>query len=61
MSVVRRWEDAGGQFRLRRRPADRRAVGLALLAGVMLLLGWEAGMWIALRTIRAKRATVPAR
>ena len=35
--------------------------GLAFLAAVVLLLGWEAGKWIARRTIRAKRATVPAR
>ena len=30
--------------------------GLALLAAVVLLLGWEAGKWIARRTIRARRA-----
>jgi hypothetical protein len=35
--------------------------GLALLAAVVLLLGWEAGKWIARRTTLAKRATVPAR
>jgi hypothetical protein len=35
--------------------------GFAALAAVVLLLGWEAGKWIARRTIRAKRATVPAR
>jgi hypothetical protein len=32
--------------------------GLALLAAVVLLFGWEVGKWIARRTIRAKRATV---
>jgi Ca2+-transporting ATPase len=35
--------------------------GLALLAAVALLLGWEAGKWIARRTIRARRAAAPAR
>ena len=35
--------------------------GLALLAAVVLLLGWEAGKWIARRRTSAQRATVPAR
>jgi P-type Ca2+ transporter type 2C len=35
--------------------------GFAFLAAVVLLVGWEAGKWIARRTIRAKRTTVPAR
>ena len=35
--------------------------GLALLAAVVLLLGWEAGKWIARRRARAQRATVPSR
>ena len=35
--------------------------GFAFLAAVVLLLGWEAGKWIARRRSQAKRATVPAR
>ena len=35
--------------------------GFAFLAAVVLLLGWEAGKWIARRRTRAERATVPAR
>ena len=35
--------------------------GLALLAALALLLGWEIGKWIARRTTRAKHAAVPAR
>ena len=35
--------------------------GFAFLAAVVLLLGWEAGKWIARRGSQAKRATVPAR
>jgi len=35
--------------------------GLALLAAVVLLLGWEAGKWIVRRTTHTKRAAVPAR
>jgi Ca2+-transporting ATPase len=35
--------------------------GLALLAAVVLLIGWEAGKWIARRRTSAGRATVPAR
>ena len=34
--------------------------GLALLAAVVLLLGWEAGKWIARRRAPAQRPTVPA-
>ena len=35
--------------------------GFAFLAAVVLLLGWEAGKWIARRRTQAERATVPAR
>ena len=35
--------------------------GFAFLAAVVLLLGWEAGKWIARRRSRAQRATGPAR
>jgi P-type Ca2+ transporter type 2C len=35
--------------------------GLAFLAAVVLLLGWEAGKWIARRRAHAKRAAVSAR
>jgi len=35
--------------------------GFAFLAAVVLLLGWEAGKWIARRSTQAKRATVPTR
>jgi P-type Ca2+ transporter type 2C len=35
--------------------------GFAFLAAVVLLLGWEAGKWIARRRTQAKRATVPTR
>jgi len=35
--------------------------GLALLAAVVLLLGWEAGKWIARRRAPAKHAITPAR
>jgi P-type Ca2+ transporter type 2C len=35
--------------------------GFAFLAAVVLLLGWEAGKWIARRRVRAQRATGPAR
>jgi len=35
--------------------------GFALLASVVLLLGWEAGKWIARRRARAKHAIMPAR
>jgi len=35
--------------------------GFAFLAAVVLLLGWEAGKWIARRRSRAQRATVPVR
>ena len=35
--------------------------GLAFLAAVVLLLGWEAGKWIARRRTHAKRAAGPAR
>ena len=35
--------------------------GLALLSAVVLLLGWEAGKWIARRRTPAKRAAAPTR
>ena len=35
--------------------------GLAFLAAVVLLLGWEAGKWIARRSASTQRATMPAR
>jgi hypothetical protein len=35
--------------------------GLAFLAAVVLLFGWETGKWIARRRAHAKRAAVPAR
>ena len=35
--------------------------GFAFLAAVVLLVGWEAGKWIARRRSQAKRATGPAR
>jgi len=35
--------------------------GFAFLAAVVLLIGWEAGKWIARRKTPAKRATTPAR
>ena len=35
--------------------------GFAFLAAVVLLLGWEAGKWIARRRASAKRATGPSR
>jgi P-type Ca2+ transporter type 2C len=34
--------------------------GLALLATVVLLLGWEAGKWIGRRRTRVQRLTVSA-
>jgi hypothetical protein len=34
--------------------------GFAFLAAVVLLLGWEAGKWIARRRTRAERAAGPA-
>ncbi len=39
---------------------NARQWGLALAAAVVLLLGWEAGKWIARRTSRTNPATVPA-
>jgi len=35
--------------------------GFGFLAAVVLLLGWEAGKWIARRKARAQRAVTPAR
>lgn len=44
----------------RYRSADRWAAGLAFLAAVVLLLGWEAGKWIARRITPAQRPAGPA-
>ena len=41
-------------------PLTARQWGIGLLAAVVLLLGWEAGKWIARRTTPATRPSVPA-